>query len=231
MKNQSAYPAAIFARMTSSRLPGKPLLDLCGRPMISYVIDALRNCSGVAEVVLATSSDESDDPLCEYAIRHNLRCIRGSLRNVASRLCDTIRALETSAVYRVNGDSPLVSCELLSKAASTFMAESYDILTNVYPRTFPPGMSVELINCMSYLDAYPKMKSRSELEHVTQHFYRNADRYRIFNLSANEDYSMHHLCIDTPQDLRRLEQIVRLMTKATWKYSVDEVIEVLKSVN
>lgn len=218
------YPAAIFARMTSSRLPGKVLLPLAGKPLLRYVIDTLRHCQSVSEIIIATSDHASDDPLQAFASANGLECLRGSLKNAAARLGLAIRRFRTEAIYRVNGDSPLVSSELLVTAAKAFRAGQHDIVTNIFPRTFPAGMSVELIRCATYENALAKITSTKDREHVTSFLYRLDRGFRVHNIACTTDCSDIHLAVDTIEHLDAIERFVSTLKRPHWQYSANDII-------
>ena len=137
--------AIVQARMSSMRLPGKSLRPLCGKPMLQYVLESLAQVDELAETIVATSSDPSDDPIAEFCDQFGSVCFRGSLDHVAERFLQTANARGLSAFVRVSGDSPLLDPRFVARAVDLFVESNADVVTNVFPRTYPPGMSVELV--------------------------------------------------------------------------------------
>ena len=224
------YPAVVFARLSSSRLPGKALLTVNGITLIDFVFQTLEKTDAISDVLLATSTDDSDTPLVEHAVARGLSVFRGSLKNPSNRLCEAMKKLSTEAVFRVNGDSPFINKSLFSQAADVFARSEFDLVTNVFPRTYPPGISVELIRTATYLDIEPKLISDHYREHITTYFYENPNAFKILNLTSSNDLSACSLAVDTPEDFERFAKIVKSMDRHHSDYTVDEIIEKYVSV-
>lgn len=225
------YPAVVLARMTSERLPGKVLRDIAGQPLIRYVIDALRHCPAVTAIAIATSEEPSDEPLVHFARSEGVEVIRGDLRNAASRFLKAIRSFDDRAVFRVNGDSPLINGELFVRAAEVFSAGEYDIITNIQPRTCPPGMSVELVRTDAFVRACELMSQPEDQEHVTRFLYQHPEQFRIGNLTHSVDYSNIHLAVDTPEDLAAVEHLIAALDGPPWSQSVDDIIACYRRID
>ena len=222
--SSGSYPAAVFARLSSRRLPRKALLRIEGDCLIDFVIKTLQATSSVSEVVLATSTDESDDELTEHVRGLGLRVIRGDLVDASNRLCKVMKELGTRAVFRVNGDSPFVSRCLLNRAAAEFEAKELDLVTNVFPRTYPPGVSVELINSKTYTSQQPLIKTSHDREHITTFLYANSEKFRILNLTADSnEYRNLHLAVDSEQDFEIANRMIQRMRKPHYEYTMSEL--------
>ena len=223
------YPAIVIARMNSQRLAGKGLREVAGKKLIQYVIDTLSVIESVSEILIATSDQETDDPLAEFAEQSSLRCVRGSLQDVANRFAMAIRETNAVAAYRVNGDSPLISRQLFEQAADEF-CDKVDLVTNVFPRTYPPGVSVELVRAESFERALNEMNDDDDREHVTRYLYSNADRFQIKNLESNADFFTCHLAVDTQQDFIIFEAMVGKMDRPHWEYTPAQLVDLYHSV-
>lgn len=217
--------AALIARMSSRRLPGKVLTKVAGVPLLGYSLDRLRHCGLELRIVVATSLDPSDDPLEEFANAEGIDCVRGSLDDVAGRFVKAIETTGADAIFRVNGDSPLIETALFRRAASEFASSKPDLVTNIMPRRYPPGVSVELLRSSSYVESYQKIVDDEDREHVTRFFYRHRNRFRIVNLEPEESYGDLHLAIDTEADLEAFKRVVGLMKRPHWDYGLDEIVE------
>ena len=215
--------------MNSQRLPGKGLREVAGKPLIQYVIDTLSVTSGVSDIIIATSDQPTDDALAEYAANVSLPCIRGSLNNVAHRFATAAAWIGAEAAFRVNGDSPFISRSLFDQAAKELTSD-VDLVTNVYPRTFPPGVSVELVRSAAIRQALSQIHEVEDSEHVTRFFYRHPEDFRIRNLNSAIDLSGYHLAVDTPSDMRVFEAMVSKMDQPHWEYSVQQLIDINQQV-
>jgi len=130
----------ILSRMDSSRLPGKALLDIAGKPIIGHVLSFCQKVDGIDSIALATSNRLVDEPLSEFAKTNGIVCIRGSLDNVAERFLLAMEALDLDAAVRINGDSPLNDPALISEGILRFRKGNFDLVSNVPQRTYPFGV-------------------------------------------------------------------------------------------
>jgi spore coat polysaccharide biosynthesis protein SpsF len=198
--------AFIQARMTSARFPGKMLAPMAGRPVLAHVVERVAAAVGHDHVVVATSTDASDDPLAGYAEALGVKVFRGTLADVFRRFQACLQAHPCDAFFRVCGDSPLLDPGLLQEALSASRSDRYDLVTNVFPRTFPRGQSVEWLNAATFAALDAGLLTPSQSEHVTGIFYEQPERFRILNLEADASARGHESCVlDTLDDLRRME--------------------------
>lgn len=196
--------------MSSHRFPGKVLAPFNGRPLIDWVIEAVQNAVHPSvPVVVLTSTDVTDDPLGAYQASRARPFCRGPLDDVLERFRLGILQWPCEWALRVNADSPLLSPEVVRRVVDPAQrGEGCDLVSTVYPRTFPKGQNVELIRA-NLLDAFSQDElTAHDREHVTAFFYRNPRRFRIRNIaSSNAALAEYDYAVDTLDDLRRLEQL------------------------
>lgn len=216
--------------MTSRRLPGKVLKEAAGRPLLAYLLERLARCEAAPPVVVATSDADSDAPIQAFCRDRGVRCHRGPLDDVAGRFLQVIDAYRFEAVVRVSADSPLLDPRLIDRAVNLFGAGDADLVTNVFPRSFPKGQSVEVVGAVPLRRAYSRMRMPEEREHVTAHFYGNPEHFRIVNFRAERDYSGVRLCVDTPDDFSVVEAIIGKMQGPHWQYGLDAVLRLEREV-
>jgi len=198
--------ALIQARMSSVRLPGKMLAPLKDLPVIDRVIAIAAGVVGISNTIVVTSTDPSDDPLEAYLSSSGVRVFRGDLENVFRRFVDCLTQYPCCNFFRICGDSPFLDGNLLREALRRMEQHPQDIITNVFPRTFPKGQSVELIDAECFLSIDQDALDDEQREHVTKVFYRQPGAYRIGVIRALNDMSDHPgWCVDTADDLKRLE--------------------------
>jgi spore coat polysaccharide biosynthesis protein SpsF len=224
MSGKQRIGAIVQARMSSRRLPGKSLRPLCGKPLLQYVLESLAQLDELAQTVVATSTDPSDDPIAEFCERFGSPCFRGSLDNVAERFRQASRTHDFSAFVRVSGDSPLLDRRLVARAIALYDESRADLVTNVFPRTFPAGMSVEVVRSESFERVVHSVTDPDDREHVTSFFYRHADQFRIVNFARDVPRRDVHLAVDTPEQFDFVARIVTRMTRPHWEYSLDDVL-------
>ena len=206
---------AIQARTSSVRFPEKVLSPLCGAPMLLWTINYCRKVN--LPLFVLTSTDESDDQLIGMLEKNYVSYYRGSLENVVSRYLNFMKEHQVKKVVRISGDSPLINPDVILKviAQDQELADA-DLTTNVFPRSFPKGQSVEVIPRKSLELLRDRNLSESDIEHVTPYFYANYKEFKINNLNNTEDLSSINLSVDTKEDLLRFNQF---MAFASLNYS------------
>jgi len=205
--NNSCIIIAVQARMSSSRLPGKMLQYIHGKPMLAWVVDQLRRTDLGKNVIVATSNEVSDEPIADYCLNYNIPIFRGPLNFVAQRFLTLGQQSNASAIVRICGDSPLIDPTLVNQAVSLFGSGGFDIVTNVFPRSFPKGQSVEVIR-LGALEEHISYFDSDDQEHVTRYFYRNHSLFKILNFQSDCSADDIQMSVDTEADLKRVSQII-----------------------
>jgi len=197
---------AIQARLSSSRFPGKVLAKLQGRTVIEHVTNCFDKM-GLPCFVL-TSEDVSDNPLVEYLQGIGQDVFRGPLSDVLSRFQFFAGHFSFSHIIRVSGDSPLMHPEVAWEVISDEEAATFDISTNVFPRTFPKGQSVEMLKTETLTALSNFNLLSTHREHVTSFIYENPEFFRISNHFNCIDFSSYNMCVDYPDDVERLTKML-----------------------
>ncbi len=193
--------------MTSKRYPGKMLAPFFGKPVLAHVVHRLKKILINPDIILATSSESTDDPLALYSQHLGLKVVRGSRDDVMERFIFSLKQYKCDAFFRVCGDSPLLLPFLFDKAASIYNNNNYDLVTNVFPRTFPVGMSVELIKAETFLETQKKITNYQDREHITKYFYSHCKDFKIYNIECGKPLDPNlQLAVDKPEDIQKLEQ-------------------------
>lgn len=218
--------AIVQARMSSQRLPGKVLEEVNDKPLLQYIIERLEHCGAIQEFVIATSRESSDDKIEKFCNETHVSCYRGPLNDVSGRFKKILERKHWDAFVRVNGDSPLIDQDLISKGINLFIDGNFNLVTNVFPRSYPSGQSVEIVRTSTFKKAYSQMNEPDDFEHVTRFFYRNAKDFNIFNFESISDCSSVHLAVDTLEDMQRFSCIIKKMTGSHWDYHLEEVLEI-----
>jgi len=197
----------IQARMSSTRFPGKVLAPIKGQPVIKRLIANVSKAVFSANIIVATSTEASDDPLACYVRELGISVFRGPLYNVFKRFSLCLEENPCEWFVRVSADSPFLNMSILSRVLSCSNREEADIVTNVFKRTFPAGQSVEMVSSRGFAEIDQRSLSSEEEEHVTTVFYNNPDKFKIINIeSPNPALAKKNFAIDTLEDLRQLEQ-------------------------
>lgn len=197
----------VQARMTSTRLPNKVLLDLAGQPVLAQVFNQLSYSKLITNIVLATSSDPSDDALEDWAINKNKNYFRGSLENVLERFYETAKKYNADVIIRITADCPLIDPELVDKCIDGFDRGEYDYYTNANPPTFPDGLDCEVFRFSALEITYKNAQLKSEIEHVTPYIRNHHDKFKIGNYSSEINYSHYRWTLDNKEDYELLKII------------------------
>lgn len=215
--------AVIQARFSSARLPGKVLRPLAGRPLLARLIERLKLAKHVNEIVVATSTAKDDDTIAALCADMGVQCRRGPLDDVAERLARAAEDARAEAFVRINGDSPLVSPNVVDAVIALYGKQDVDLATNVATRTFPKGLSAEVIR-VAALRRAQKMMRPGEAEHVTAVFYRCPSDFRIANLASGHDWGAIQMSVDTQDDLTLTEKMFREMGSSTGVLAVGDLV-------
>lgn len=215
--------------MASTRLPGKMLRRVRGTPILQYVLERLRRCPALTEIVVATSVDPADDAIADFCRMVDVRCVRGPADDVAARFRQVLDESGFDCFARICGDRPLLDPVLLSRGAELY-GPGIDLVTNVQPRTFPPGQTVEIVRASALAEACLRMNDAEDREHVTRYLYQHPADYRIVNFEADVHFNDVHLAIDTEADFHRFAAIVTRMDQPHWCYGLSEIVDLYRKV-
>jgi spore coat polysaccharide biosynthesis protein SpsF len=203
--------ASIEARMGSSRLPGKVLADICGQPALSRLLDRLRQCRRLDDVVLATSRAGEDDALEAWAAAQGLAAYRGSEDDVLSRVVEAQQAMSAEIVVEITGDCPLLDPDVIDLGIESFFANEADVVNNFQTPSFAQGIDVQVFRLADLTEVECTVDDPAVREHVSLYFYEHPERYRILTLLAPPCYREPELrCqLDYPEDLRFITELYR----------------------
>jgi spore coat polysaccharide biosynthesis protein SpsF len=204
-----AVAIALQARTSSSRFPKKVLFPIKGTPLIIHIVSRLKGLN--LPIYVLTSDDSTDDDLVDLLAKNSVDFFRGNLSNVLNRFNSFLLTTNYSHVFRISADSPLIHPALLMQALRLANKENnFDLITNVLPRSFPKGQSIELISRGALNLAEQRTSEIKDLEHVTSFFYRNVEKYKVINFASDSNLAFWNLCIDTFEDLERLNTIMEI---------------------
>jgi spore coat polysaccharide biosynthesis protein SpsF len=227
MSKKLKVVAIIQARMGSTRLPGKSLMLLGGKPVIEHVLIRAKQIKGVDEVVLATTTDTADDALANWAKKNNFKCFRGSASDVLDRYYNAAKDFKADVILRITGDCPLLDPEVSGQVLEAFMEGGVDYVTNTKPPTYPDGMDTEAASFASLERAFKDAKLSSEREHVTPYIWKNKELFKIKNVTGDEDLSNLRLTIDEASDAKLIELVIA-ECKKRGKSNLETILNILR---
>jgi len=220
----------LLCRYNSSRLPGKALLPISGRAVIGHIVDRLRRGADGRPIIVAMSDHPHDDPIERFCKRSLIPCYRGELDNVSSRFADCAEAWGLDYAVRINGDNVFTDYDSLRAMIAITETGFYEFVTNVPERTFPYGMSIEILRTDFYRRTL-EHQTVEQQEHVTSWLYENSEigmRY-VYKNSRCPDAAGLHLALDTPADHEHIQRIASSSAKPLSALSFPEIIEASKS--
>ncbi len=205
--NEVKNQIVIQARMSSTRLPGKTMMDLAGRPVIDHVVSRCRAAFGVVRVVVAVPDAAIDDSLYGWCIDHDVPCVRGSTEDVLSRYIKALDAFPCQTLVRITADCPLVDPGLIDALLFLHEAMQNDYTSNVSPPNFPKGFDVEVVNTavLRRVDAIAVLQPHRE--HVTAYIREKCSEFKISGMSYGLKMPDVRLTLDTQKDYQSLQKI------------------------
>ena len=201
--------AIIQARMGSTRLPGKVLLELVGEPMLVRVVNRTRRATRLDEIVIATTTEARDEAIVGLCTSHGWAYFRGSEGDVLDRYYQAAEEYGADIVVRITSDCPLIEPEIIDLVVREFLEEEeLDYVSNTLPpRTFPRGLDVEVMSFETLERAWREDNDPAWREHVTPYIYRHPDKFRLKAISNDRDLSYMRWTVDTWEDLEFVCQI------------------------
>ena len=220
----------VQARMTSTRLPGKVLTEICRKPLISYVLERLKRCRKTTEIILAIPDTKGNDVLEEYARKHELRYFRGSENDVLSRYYYAAKEFRVENIVRVTADCPFVDPRIVDLLVDTFIDKKVDYAAVGIEGNFPRGLDAEMFGFETLERVNFEAHRDYEREHVTPHIYENPDLFKVLFLEASGKLRKPdlRLTVDTAEDLKLAREILERFVDRGMFYAED-VIDLLEA--
>lgn len=219
--------AIVQARMGSTRLPGKSLMLVAGKPMLVHVLQRLGASRRVDQIVVATSTAPGNEAIMQLAREMGVQDFAGSEEDVLDRYYQAARAARACTVIRITGDCPLIDPSVVDHAVALFLETGADYLRT---SEFPRGLDTEVFSFHNLQRAWKETTRDYEREHVTPYFYRNPEKFNLKELVATEPIRRPELrlCVDTEEDLALVREIfARLYVPPGRIFTTEEVIAAL----
>lgn len=222
--------ATIEARMTSSRLPGKVLMEALGKPMLAYQVERLTAVPSINAIVLATTSNAVDHALDAFAAQNDILCWRGSEDDVMQRVIDAASFAKADVVVEITGDCPLIDPEIVEQVIQTFLSNTAEYVNNVQVRSYPDGMDTQVFRLEVLQRSASMTNDHLDREHVTLHIRNNPGQFSHLNLVAPT--SLHWpdlgLTLDEKADYKLLKSIIEKLYPVDPLFSCQDIIKLLR---
>jgi spore coat polysaccharide biosynthesis protein SpsF len=207
----------IQARTGSTRLPGKVLQELGGRPLLQFMLDRLADLR-VDELVIATSTLDRDDAVVDIAFDAGRQVVRGSELDVLDRFAGALATYPADHVIRLTADCPLTDPVLVEAVVARHLDRGADYTSNVFPRTFPRGLDCEVMTAAALRTAHAEATDPAEREHVTPFLYRRPERFTLANMRNDVALGREGWTVDTAEDLAFVRGIVDRMDEESFSW-------------
>jgi spore coat polysaccharide biosynthesis protein SpsF len=211
MTDRTHTMVIVQARMGSTRLPGKVMAEIAGKPMLLHVLERIQRAHLVNSILIATTCLQEDDSLCDWATRHGYPFYRGSQFDVLDRYYQAAFAGRADRIVRITSDCPLIDPVLIDQSIEIHEKTGADYVSDSVRPTLPLGESVEVFCFKSLARAWSNASLEYERVHVTPYFYRNPGKFTLESLGLSGDYRHYRWTVDTPEDL---EFVKRVFAKA-----------------
>jgi spore coat polysaccharide biosynthesis protein SpsF len=232
LQQQADILTVIQARNGSSRLPGKIALPLCSKPLLVRMVERVKRSELCGTVVVATTTDSSDDAIPELCSKENILCFRGHPSDLLDRHYQAALAFKARIVLKIPSDCPLIDPAVIDKGIRYFLEspDLYDFVSNLHPASYPDGNDVEVMTMEALSKAWSEAQRPLEREHTTPYIWENPDRFRIgnFAMDGTKDYSMtHRWTIDYSEDYAFIDAVYKELYPSNPQFGLADILNLL----
>ena len=220
--------ATIEARMTSSRLPGKVMLKVLNKPILSFLVNRLKTLTNIDEIVLATTTNLTDDILEDFAKENLIHCYRGSENNVLDRIINAGIQTKADIIVEITGDCPIIDPSIVDQTLKLFINNNVDYVSNNHIRSYPDGMDVQFYKLQTLINSSKLTNNKLDQEHVTLFIRNHPELFSKINLIAPIDLYWPELALtlDEESDFLLLKNIIEYFNGSN--FSCYDTIKFLK---
>ena len=199
----------IAARMSSSRLPGKVLLKICGKTTLELMIERVKRSKTIDKIIIAISTSNQDDIIEKICNEIEIECIRGPEENLLARYKIVSDKIKPNIIVKMGADSTLIDPLVIDQVVNTFLNGDYDYVSNYgIPKTYPEGCTADVYTAKTLNEAFQEAKKPSELEHINPYIWNRPEKYRSFRVDYKKDLSNYRLSLDYHEDFLVIKSIV-----------------------
>lgn len=221
--------AIIQARMGSTRLPGKILKKVNGKPLLFYQLERIKGSKLIDEIVIATTTNHQDNEIVSFCEQYGVSYYRGSETDVLSRYFNTAVKFNADIIVRLTSDCPIIDVEVVDKTIQYFLELDYcDYVSNTLERTFPRGLDTEVFSYIALEKAYKEAYLERDREHVTPYFYSNQNIFVVGSLKNNINYSKYRLTVDTEEDFELIKLIINALFSKKPNFTLIDIVKLME---
>lgn len=220
--------AIIQARFNSSRLPGKILKEISGKPLLAHVIERVKLSGQVSKVILATTVHPNDNATCDQAQKCGVDCFRGNEEDVLDRYYSAAKRYNGESILRVTADCPLIDPEITDRIIEKYLEGGLDYVSNTIEPTFPDGLDSEVFSFKALEKAWKEAKKLSEREHVTPYLWNHPQNFRIKNVAYEKNLSGLRWTVDTKEDLEFVKEVYKDLYREGQIFYMRDVLHLME---
>lgn len=220
----------IEARMRSSRLPGKVLKPIVGKPMLELMVERLKRARTLDDIVIATTDQPGDEAVAALAGRLGIGSFRGSEEDVLARVLGAARSAEADVIVETTGDCPLLDPAIIDKVVADYRMGSADFVANMLSYTHPRGMDVRVFSTGDLEEINRVSADPADHEHVSLHFWEHPEKYRLRNVTSDLPPAVAdlRLTVDTEEDFELVRQVYEELYPANPAFTLCDVVNLLE---
>ena len=221
----------VQARMTSTRLPGKVMKVVCGKPLLEHLIDRLKRVKYADRIVIATTVNDTDNQIVNLCKELGTLYYRGSEGDVLGRYYEAAVKYGGDVIIRITSDCPVIDPEVVDSLINFYTnnIEKYDYVSNTLKRTYPQGMDSEIISFDILKEAHLNAYDPFDREHVTPFIRSRPSRYCLHNIEHSTNLSNYRLTVDTSEDLDLVKKIFKELFFTNHKFTMRDILSVMEA--
>ena len=220
--------AIVQARLSSTRLPGKVLMPILGRPMLWWQLERVKLAKNIDRLVVATSDQSEDRQLVDMCREFGIECFCGSLDDVLDRFYRAASHYDADHIVRLTGDCPVADPQVIDAVIECYRSGNCDYASNISPPTFPDGIDVEVMRFDCLGQAWSEAKLTSQREHVTPFIWQQPRRFKLANYSNETDYSHLRWTVDEPEDFEFITKVYEALYPTDSGFSMSRILSMLE---
>ncbi len=217
--------------MGSTRLPGKVLLEAGGQPLLEHLVQRLKLVPSIDEVIIATTTNQKDEQIVDFAEKRSIKFYRGSEENVMSRVLEAAKTSNADVVVEITGDCPLIDPDIVEQTIRLFIQNKVDYASNAFYRCYPGGMDTEVISRRALEKSFSMTNDPYHLEHVSTHIVDNPDLFSHVYLIAPPSltYPEFEFIVDEEDDYKLVKEVIEILGSKNKFFSCIDMINLLKN--
>jgi spore coat polysaccharide biosynthesis protein SpsF len=219
----------VQARMGSTRLPGKVLKPILGKPMLAFLIERLKQVKEADALAILTTNDPADDVIVDFCKQIGVLCYRGSQEDVLARYYAVALQRHPDAIVRITADCPLIDPDVVDLVIRTYRNLNYDYISNSFVTTYPRGLDTEIFSFKALERAFFEAHDPAEREHVTPYLYRHPEKFSLKNMASPQHFGHHRWTVDTPEDFLLIRYIFEHLYPTQPNFRLKDVLALLQA--